>query len=259
MIPSHIRSRIRQQFKRAAEPTLPLVAAVPAGLLVVAAAAGVAFSQTGGQQAPHRTSDMAMVRTGEVGGGQAARSTPRAAAPTASKTPAAPASKMLDFQFQLQPNYYYCGPAATRIALSGSGHVLSQDQIAGMLGTTTNGTNSAYDTTRVLNQVIGRNVYQTREIPAYPATPAQMDQLQADVVRAITGGRIIVANIAGYTTDEAGGFHDYSGGHYLTIVGYKDDGRTVKIADPADTNGDGTYWLSTIKMANWIAQRGYSY
>ncbi|NJC74050.1 C39 family peptidase [Planosporangium thailandense] len=199
---------------------------------------------------------MAMVRTGEVGGGQAVRGVTRAAAPAA---PAAPSSKVLDYQFQLQPNYYYCGPAATRIALSGSGHILSFDEIAGMLGTTTSGTNSAYDTTRVLNQVNGNNAYQTREIPSYPATPAQMDQLQADVVRAITSGRIIVANIAGYTTDEDGGFHDYSGGHYLTIVGYKDDGRTVKIADPANPNGDGTYWLSTIKMANWISQRGYSY
>jgi hypothetical protein len=32
----------------------------------------------------------------------------------------------------------------------------------------------------------------------------------------------------------------------------------VKIADPADPQGDGSYWVSTTTMANWIATRGYS-
>jgi hypothetical protein len=166
---------------------------------------------------------------------------------------------VLDYQFQLQPNYYYCGPAATRIALSASGHAPSQDGLARQLGTTTSGTDSAFDTTRVLNNVIGRDAYQTREIPGPSATPAQMDQLQADVVRTINDGRIIVANVVHSVTDTAGGWHTFDGGHFLTIVGYKDDGRTVKIADNANPNGDGTYWATTINMANWIAGRGYSF
>jgi hypothetical protein len=33
----------------------------------------------------------------------------------------------------------------------------------------------------------------------------------------------------------------------------------VKIADPANPNGDGTYWVTTINMAGWIATHGYSY
>ncbi|MFG2042977.1 C39 family peptidase [Dactylosporangium sp. NPDC048998] len=181
--------------------------------------------------------------------------------PAESQIPAQPATKILQYQFQLQPNYYYCGPAATRIALSATGHTVSQDQAAALLGTTTNGTDSAFDTTRGLNSVIGhgRTVYQTREIPAYPATPAQADQLRTDVLNTINSGRAIVANIAGHLTDTAGTYHAYEGGHYLTIVGYKDSGKTVKIADPANPNGDGTYWVTTTNMANWIAQRGYSY
>jgi hypothetical protein len=173
--------------------------------------------------------------------------------------PAAPAEKVLDHTFQLQPNFYYCGPAATRIALSVKGRLLSQDEIARKLGTDTGGTDSAHDITRALNDVLGSKVYQTREIPAYPATPAQMDQLQADAVRSISSGRALVTNIAGYATDQAGGYHDYGGGHYVSVVGYKDQGRSVKVADPANPNGDGTYWMSTISMANWIAARGYSY
>jgi predicted ferric reductase len=48
-----------------------------------------------------------------------------------------------------------------------------------------------------------------------------------------------------HLTDTAGVFHAYEGGHYFTLVGYRDDGRTVKIADPANPSGDGTYWVST--------------
>nr|WP_240940077.1 C39 family peptidase [Planosporangium flavigriseum] len=173
--------------------------------------------------------------------------------------PPPPASKVLNYQFQLQPNYYYCGPAATRIALSASGHLLSQDEIATKLGTTTGGTNSAHDTTRALNSVLGANVYQTREIPGPAATTAQTDQLQADAVRAISGGRALVTNVVGAVTDIAGGFHSYGGGHYVSVVGYEDNGRRVKVADPANANGDGTYWVTTINMTKWMVNRGYSY
>ncbi|WP_433074786.1 C39 family peptidase [Dactylosporangium sp. CA-052675] len=194
------------------------------------------------------------------GGAAGSAPDPATPAPTRS-TAAAPAAKQLAYDFQLQPNFYYCGPAATRIALTAAGHAISQDRAASMLGTTTSGTNSALDTTRVLNSVIGngRTVYRTREIPAYPATSAQAKQLQADVVSTVSSGRAIVANIAGHLTDNAGVFHSYEGGHYLTVVGYQDGGSTVKIADPANPRGDGTYWVSTPKLADWISQRGYSY
>jgi hypothetical protein len=191
----------------------------------------------------------------------AARPTPTTpAAPATNQAVAvsAPTSKMLDYQFQLQETYYYCGPAAARIAASAKGHVASQGDFAGRLGTTTFGTNSAVDTTRVLNQVDGVAFYHTTSIPGRSATPAQMDRLQADVVRAISNGYPVVANIVGTVTDTLGGQHSYGGGHYLTVVGYRDQGRTVLIADPADTVADGSYWVTTIDMANWMATRGYS-
>jgi hypothetical protein len=264
------------------------VVIVSTGFLAAAAMAGIMFSQIDGPRAANASSPVTAanvarandsmasqvhvrmaVQAAPVTPAQASRlkapaqaSTPPAQAPTPpapAATPTAPPSKVLDYTFQLQTTYYNCGPAATRIALTASGHTLSQDELARQLHTTTSGTNSALDTTRALNNVIGRNVYQTREIPGPAATPAQMDQLQADVVRAINDGRIIVANIVHSVTDTAGVSHSYDGGHFLTIVGYKDDGRTVKVADNANPNGDGTYWVTTINMANWIATHGYSY
>ncbi|WP_433618230.1 C39 family peptidase [Dactylosporangium sp. CA-139114] len=228
------------------------------GALLAATAAAVSAC---GQVADTSSAPAAAVGA-PAAGLDAARAVPdpAAAAPTQSTAPA-PAEKVLAYDFQLQPNFYYCGPAATRIALTAAGHAISQDRAASLLGTTTNGTNSALDTTRVLNSVIGggRTVYRTREIPAYPATPAQAKQLQADVVSTVSSGRAVVANIAGHLTDNAGVFHSYEGGHYLTVVGYQDGGSTVKIADPANPRGDGTYWVSTPKLADWISQRGYSY
>nr|MDT0657509.1 C39 family peptidase [Micromonospora sp. DSM 115978] len=58
------------------------------------------------------------------------------------------------YEYRKQENYYYCGPAATRIALSAAGAAPSQDEVAKLLGTTEAGTNSAEDVTRVLNAVV---------------------------------------------------------------------------------------------------------
>lgn len=178
----------------------------------------------------------------------------RAPSPAAPKPPA---SKVLDTTYQEQTTYYYCGPAATRIALTARDITRTQDDLAGRLNTTVYGTNSAVDITRVLNDLIGRDVYRTRTIPGNAATPAQMDRLQADVVQAVSNGYAVVVNVAGSATDVAGGWHSYPGGHYLTVVGYRDNGRTVRIADPANA-ATGSYWMSTINLAHWAATRGYS-
>ena len=170
----------------------------------------------------------------------------------------APTAKEVDYQYERQPNFYYCGPASTRIALTANGHALSQDEVAAKLGTTTNGTDSAHDVTRVLNDVTGEGSYETVSIPGEKATQQQKDKLRADIVDALRNGDAVVANIIGTATDVDGNEHSYPGGHYLTVVGYRDDGRTVKIADPYETRGDGTYWMSTDVLADWIASRGYS-
>ncbi|MEE6263787.1 C39 family peptidase [Plantactinospora sonchi] len=171
---------------------------------------------------------------------------------------AAPPARELTVEYQAQPNFYYCGPAATRIALTAQGPAPSQDEIANQLGTTVNGTDSAEDTTRVLNSVGDTDFYRTRSIPEQVATPAETDRLRSDVTRAVATDHPVVVNVIGTATDTTGAPHSYDGGHYLTVVGYRDDGRTVKIADPADVNGASSYWMSTTNLANWAATRGYS-
>ena len=169
-----------------------------------------------------------------------------------------PPDKELAFDFQYQPNNFFCAPAATNMALSAHGKERTQDDLANLLRTTVNGTDSAEETTRALNEVLGTSTYRTTAIPGPAATPAEMDQLQADVARTVSNGYAVVANIIGQATDTGGTLHDFPGGHYITIVGYSDDGRSVHIADSSGLFGPGTYWMSTINLANWIATRGYS-
>ena len=188
-------------------------------------------------------------------GGQAVASP---AAQKAAQVAAQPRDKAVNVDYQPQTTFYYCGPAATQIAASAQGHNLSQDDLAGKLGTTVNGTNSAADTTRVLNSITGTDAYQTTSVPGTPSQ-AQTDQVQADVMRSLNDGRAVVANIAGATTDVTGATHDFPGGHYLTVVGYHDNGGTVQISDPADVNGASNYWISTSNLANWMATHGYSH
>ncbi|WDZ87801.1 C39 family peptidase [Micromonospora cathayae] len=177
---------------------------------------------------------------------------------SASPTPARPpATKVLDIEYQEQSTYYYCGPAATRIALTARGIVRSQDDLARRLNTTEFGTNSAEDTTRVMNDLVGRDVYQTRMIPGSAATAAQTDRLRADVVETVGSGYAVVVNVAGTATDVAGGWHSFPGGHYVAVVGYRDGGRTVKIADSASA-ATSSYWMSIDAVADWVATRGYS-
>ncbi|WP_328849700.1 C39 family peptidase [Micromonospora zamorensis] len=170
--------------------------------------------------------------------------------------PKPPATKVLDYDYEAQNTYYNCGPAATRNALSAAGIDRTQNELGAELGTTEMGTNSALDTTRVLNAEVKGSPYRTRMFAGTPSS-AQMDQLQADVVKAITDGRGVVANVVGDATDTNGGWHSYGGGHYIAVVGYKDNGRTVRIADSANA-ADPSYWITTIDLANWIASRGYS-
>jgi hypothetical protein len=169
-----------------------------------------------------------------------------------------PRDKTVAVDYQAQTTFFYCGPAATRIVASAGGHELSQDDTAAKLGTTVNGTPSAVDTTRVLNDIFGGNTYHTTSMPDKQPTQQQTEQVQADVMHTLNQGRAIVANIAGATTDVTGAQHEFDGGHYVAVVGYHDQGGTVEISDPADVNGASDYWISTTNLAQWMATRGYS-
>ena len=228
------------------------VALAAAGLAVTGGAIAAPVLASG-SDAQAASAAVLPASTSTVGGRDAASAAAQKAAQVASQ----PRDKTVTVDYQPQTTFYYCGPAATQIAASAQGHDVSQDDLAGKLGTTVNGTNSAEDTTRVLNTIVGSDAYHTTSVPAAPSK-AQADRVQADVMKSLNDGRAVVANIAGATTDVTGATHDFPGGHYLTVVGYHDNGGTVQISDPADVNGASNYWISTGNLAGWMASHGYS-
>ncbi|MGC5381173.1 C39 family peptidase [Micromonospora sp. DT68] len=164
----------------------------------------------------------------------------------------------LDVRYEAQPNFYYCGPAAARNALSVQGKDISVDAMAKEMGTTEAGTNSINDITPVLNKETGKNdAYRSVEISTPTADDKQTDKLRHDIVKTVDDGRAVVANIAGTTTDTNGNTHSFEGGHYISVVGYRDNGTTVTIADSANPN-TASYDITIDHLADWIATRGYA-
>ncbi|MFE9872089.1 C39 family peptidase [Micromonospora sp. NPDC005686] len=164
----------------------------------------------------------------------------------------------LDVRYEAQPNFYFCGPAAARNALSVQGKNIDVHAMAEEMGTTEAGTNSINDITPVLNKETGKDVYKSTEIPVDKARDRdKVEKLRADVVRTVDDGRAVVANIAGTATDTDGNTHSFEGGHYISVVGYRDGGKVVTIADSANPN-QASYRMDVDELARWIASRGYS-
>ncbi|MEH0830739.1 MULTISPECIES: C39 family peptidase [unclassified Micromonospora] len=180
----------------------------------------------------------------------------RAAQASADRKPAG--ERELNMRYQAQPNFYYCGPAATRNALSVQGKEIDVDAMAKQMGTTEAGTDSINDITPVLNKETGKNnAYRSVEIRDNRADGKQTDKLRADIIRTIDDGRAVVANIAGTATDTDGNTHSFEGGHYISVIGYRDNGNTVTIADSANP-AQASYRMSVDNLADWIATRGYA-
>jgi Peptidase_C39 like family len=166
---------------------------------------------------------------------------------------------VLAIQYQVQQTGYWCGPAATRIAISAKkSSPPSQATLAQQLPTTTNGTDWIGQVTRVLNQHIGTGWYETKEMPNDPPTKAQRDLLWRDIVLDINNGYAIVANIVAPANNHPPGYPNYTIYHYFTVIGYDSSDMTVKIADPANFGGNQIYWLTFNQLATLIPPKGYS-
>ena len=163
----------------------------------------------------------------------------------------------LGVRYEAQPNFYYCGPAAARNALSVQGKNIDVDAMAKQMGTTEAGTDSVNDIAPVLNKETGKDAYRPVEIREPKADDKQTDTLRTDVVKTVDEGHAVVANIAGTATDTDGTTHSFEGGHYISVVGYRDNGNTVTIADSADPD-QASYRMSVDNLADWIATRGYT-
>jgi Peptidase_C39 like family len=256
---SNLRTRLIGTPRRAA--AFGLAAAIGTGSLMLS---------TTHQQATHAELAKAAAVTSAVDGqslhrtaltkSSVTRSADRAAKPAkpVKKAVKPVASKELRVKYQAQPNYYWCGPAAARNALTATGHNISMADLARQMGTTEAGTNSANDITAALNKVTGSHKYRTTELAKPTVSAKQADTLKRDIVATIDDHRAVVANVAGTAIDTDGMTHSYEGGHYIAVHGYRDHGRQVEIADSANPN-TAHYWIDTADLANWMATRGYSH
>lgn len=157
----------------------------------------------------------------------------------------------LSYVFQVQQTGYWCGPAATRVALSARiTRPPSQLTLAAALGTTVNGTDSSADVVRVLNAYLGAGQYEVR------AGTVPVTTLIGDIVAGIDAGFAVVANVAGSITPIGGKPKSYPGGHYVAVVGHRASGTEVMVADIAIA--DGEYWVRTADLSQWIVNRAYS-
>lgn len=167
------------------------------------------------------------------------------------------AENVIDFEHQWQETGYWCGPAATRVALTAVGQYPSQADLAAELPTDEQGTDHISQVTDVLN-AHGAGNYVTTEMPNDPPTAEQEQKLWDDVVRTVDAGRGLVANIVAPPSNHPPGYpSDQTIYHYFTVVGYNADTSQVYIADSAGFS-QGTYWLDFHKFATLIPPKGYS-
>jgi peptidase C39-like protein len=229
-----------------------------------AAACGLAL--VAGVSMPAALASAAQAPATSVSGAPTALGTPEAvqaanAAAAAKKAPAGAYStqglRTLSIDFQYQQTGYWCGPAATRIALSARISPPSQQELANQLGTTTNGTDWIGQVTGVLNNRLNTGYYETKEMPNDPPTQAQRDLLWYDIQYDIDRGYAIVANIVAPAGNHPPGYPNYTIWHYFTVIGYDTSDSTVLIADPAGF-GPATYWLTFNQLATLIPPKGYS-
>jgi len=167
--------------------------------------------------------------------------------------------KVLEHDYQVQETGYWCGPAATRIALSARIAPPSQQALANELGTTVNGTDWIGQITQVLDDELGAEYYATTEMPNDPPTAAQRDRLWQDVVASIDKDFPVVANIVAPPGNQPPGYpSNQTIYHYFAVVGYNAEKREVFIADSANFQGNQHYWLTLDKLATLIPPKGYS-
>lgn len=168
--------------------------------------------------------------------------------------------KVLQVDYQVQETGYWCGPAATRIALSARVSPPSQATLAAELGTHTGGTDHISQITTVMNNRIDTGTYYTVEMPNDPPTQGQVDKLWADVTDDINNGFAVVANIVAPPGNQPPGYPpDQTIYHYFTVIGYNSDESTVLIGDSASFSGYQIYWLTFHQLSTLIPPKGYSY
>lgn len=176
---------------------------------------------------------------------------------------------ILPHTYQPQETGWWCGPAATKIALSAKGiHISQRDvmlEIEALEGNQgwddQDGTDYIGQITTILNRKTGLP-YVTTNIPNDPPTQGQINKLWDDIVGSIDAGNAVVANIVAPPGNTNPPMYpdNQTIWHYICITGWKDEGngRFAWISDSANFGGIGEYWLGVELLAINIASKGYT-
>ena len=194
--------------------------------------------------------------------------------------PAAP-SLMVATTWEREDNRHYCGPASARIALSAwSASPPTQEEIAAFMdwddlancdteGCPADGVRDLAHVAAALDHYLDTDRYQPTYLSDNPSD-AETAELRRRVVDGITAGFPLVAFVYGPGSDEQRKFcpsfypSDGPPHHFITVIGYEDDGDAAVISDSAsgdsDTWGDfpETYSVPIADFAKWIGYHGYA-
>ncbi len=165
----------------------------------------------------------------------------------------------LGVRYEAQPNFYYCGPAATRNALSVQGKNINVDDMAKEMGTTEAGTNSINDITPVLNKETGKaDAYHS---PSRSAAPTPTPSRPTNCAPTSSGpwttaGPWSRTSPAPAPTPTASATPTRAGTTSASSA-------TATAATPSrsptpPTRTPASYQISVEHLADWIATRGYA-
>lgn len=170
--------------------------------------------------------------------------------------PASAAEHIVPHEYTPQPNFYWCGPCAVHMAITAKTTSPGLDALAAQLGTTDAGTNFGA-ISPVLTANIPDATYRDQWIAGNDATPEEKAVFWDRVKQNIDTGFATVCNWVVPAYSYPNGYQNPSTiYHFVTVVGYNDN-RELLIADSANFNEIGVYWVPADRVATLCALRGY--
>lgn len=167
----------------------------------------------------------------------------------------------ISIRFETQKNNYYCGPAACVMALSGIGYKVTQEQMAALLGTTTNGTPAGNNVANALNKVVKGSRFEFRwEWHDY----RKIDTIRHNLLHALSYGNPIVLNTKEGPGDNYIGGHNTGESlyHFGVIHGHEKYGDFMYYSDPGYGLFPGFIKTQKVKIKDVsyaTGERGYAW
>ena len=181
-----------------------------------------------------------------------------------------PRGQVGDYSGVVQQDSWDCGPTSASIVLAGCGVDDSQNTLIGLIGTTTDGTNSVDDIVPVLNEALPTARYSSVWLPNDPPSQDQIEALWINVKGSIDAGFGTILNFQSPPNNRPQGTRgsvspNYPAGgetiyHYVAGMGVAQDAdgsRHVWIADPGFSPFG--YWCSLEQVAGLIVPHAYAF